>query len=100
MWPIIILIVIAAVWLVVTITRKLSKSKWFDKVVNDLTETPITDEPKTSEVLKKIGAAEHALKQKSKEQEVEAKKLVEDNKKIGDYLADRGVVKPDKGKES
>jgi len=91
-------VIIAVVVTGVLCFLKLRKSKFIDKLTKDLwNET----EPTSSEVIKDIGAAEQTLKATAKVNDVEAKKLQKESTRIGDYLAEKGVVKPkDKGKEA
>jgi len=101
MYPIIALLVVVAVLAVSMIVITLKKSTKFDHFVKDLTE-PVDITPKTPDgVIKDISAAEKALQKEAKAKEVEAEKLRKESAKIGDYLAEKGVVKPaDVGKEA
>lgn len=93
-------ILLGLVTLLVTllVIKKLKNSKKFDKFVKSLMEEQELEEPKTGEVINKISAAEQALSNKAKQQTKEAKRLNKDTEAIGDYLSDKGVTKPSKGK--
>ena len=99
--PIIILLVLFAILFSIWIGVRSKKSLKFDQVVKDITE-PVKITVKTSmDVIKDINAAEKALQKDAKVKQVEAEKLQKESVKIGDYLAEKGVVKPtDKGKET
>lgn len=77
---------------------KLRNSKLVNKIDAEIHNDPDTGEPKTGEVIKKISAAEKALEKKAANDEKEAERLQKDASNVGDFLASRGVVKPDKGK--
>lgn len=96
--PIYVLLAIVSVLLVVVIYKRLKNSSKFDKIVKDITEEQELEEPKTGEVIKKINTAEQALLHKAEDQEKEAKRLNKDSEAIGNYLSDKGVIKPNKGK--
>lgn len=78
---------------------RLRKGRFVDKLTKDIWNE---SEPTSGEVIKDISAAEKALQATAKANEAEAKKLHEETTRIGDYLADKSVVKPkeDKGKET
>lgn len=99
--PIIVLLALAAVFAAIIFALKMKKSSKFDHFVKDITE-PIDVTPKTSDgVIKDISAAEKALQKDAKAKQAEAERLQEESAKIGDYLTEKGVVKPtDKGKEA
>jgi len=69
-------------------------------MVTNLTHDLFDEPSESSVVINDISAAEQTLKATAKAQDAEAEKLQKDSAKIGDYLADRGVVKPNKGKEA
>jgi hypothetical protein len=98
--PIIILLGLLAVLLAIWFAVKMKKSQKFDNIVKDITE-PVDVTPKTSgEVIKDISEAEKALQAEKKAKDAEAEKALKESARIGDYLADKGVVKPKpKGKE-
>lgn len=98
--PIFIILAIFAILLSIWIGMKLKKSARFDTVVKEITEEQDIAPKKTDGVIKDINAAEQTLKRQSKLQKEEAKKLEAESTKIGDFLADRSVVKPKKGKEA
>lgn len=98
--PIFIMLGIFAVLLSICIGIRLKGSPKFDKVVKNITEEIDITPKQTDGVIKDISVAEQALKAKAKLQKDEAQKLQKESTKIGDYLADRGVVKPKKGKEA
>jgi len=98
--PIYIILAIGAVLLSIWIGMKLKNSAKFDKVVKDITEEQDISPKKTDGVIKDISVAEQKLKTKAAQQKKEADQLQKESAKIGDYLADRGVVKPKKGKEA
>jgi len=99
MWPIIILLAAAVCIIVSMVVMLLKKSPKFDTFVHDLTE-PVEVTPKsTDRVIKDISEAEKALLAKRRMQEAEASKLQKESAKIGDYLAEKGVVKADNKKE-
>jgi hypothetical protein len=77
---------------------KLRKSKFVDKLTKDLWNE---SEPTTTETIKEISSAEKALIAKQKLADKDAEKQKKESVRIGDYLADKGVVKPiEKGKEA
>ena len=80
---------------------KMKKSLKFDHLIKDITE-PVDVTPKTADgVIKDISAAEKVLQKEAKAKQAEAEKLQKDSAKIGDYLAEKGIVKPTvKGKET
>ena len=97
--PIIILLAVCAILFVLWLATKFKNSPKFDKVVKDITEEQPLAEPKSGEVIKKISAAEQNLKKKAAANTKEAERLQKDADTVGDFLTDRGVVKPDnKGK--
>jgi hypothetical protein len=75
---------------------KLRRSKMVANLAKELFDEPI---PKPNEVIRDIGAAEKSLEATAKAKAKEAEKLQKDSAKIGEYLADHGVVKP-QGKEA
>jgi hypothetical protein len=85
--------------LVLWIIVKLKNSYKFDRIVKEITEEKNIDEPKTDEVIQKIGLAEQTLKEKASREKEEAKKYIKDSQTIGEYLVDRGVAKTDQEKE-
>ena len=95
---IVILIGLATFLLVLLVYKKLKNSPKFDKFVNSITEEQELKEPKTGEVINKISAAEQALSNKAKQQKKEVERLNKDTEAIGDYLTEKGVTKPSKGK--
>lgn len=97
--PVYILLAIGSVLFVIWIFTKLKNSSKFDKVVKDITEEQPLAEPKTNEVINKIGEAEHALKNRAEADKKESERLEKDAKIVGNFLTDRGVVKVDKPKE-
>ncbi len=98
--PVIILLIIGAILLALLIGTLLKNSRKFDTVVNEITEEQDIAPKKTDGVIKDISAAEKALQATAKAQKAEADKLQKESTRIGDYLTDRGVVKPKKGKEA
>lgn len=98
--PIIIMLAICAVLFALYLATKLKNSRRFETIVKDITEEHDLDPQTTEGVIKDISAAEKALQAKAKAQKVEADKLQKDSAKIGEYLADKSVVKPVKGKET
>jgi len=98
--PIYVILGICAVILSIWIGMKLKNSATFDSVVNDITEEHDIAPKKTDGVIRDISAAEQKLKATAAQQKKEADQLQKESAKIGDYLADRGVVKPKKGKEA
>ncbi len=84
--PVLILIAVFVILVGVYAFIKFKNSPKFDCAVKKMTEEQPMAEPKTGEVIKKIGAAETALGNKAKRQEKEIKKTQEDNKQIEDYL--------------
>ncbi len=93
-----ILILIAVIIIGVLGFLKLRKSKFVDKLTKDLWDE---SEPTTGEVIKDISTAEKALQVTAKSNDAEAMKLQKESAKIGEYLTEKGVVKPkDKGKEA
>lgn len=100
MWPIIIILAVCAILLSLFIGTKLKDSRKFGTIVEHITEEQDLTPQTTEGVIKDISAAEKALQAKAKAQKIEADKLQKDSVKIGDYLADKGVVKSAKGKET
>jgi hypothetical protein len=99
MLPALILLGILAITGAVWFALKMKKSLKFDNLIKDITE-PVDVTPKTTvDVMKDISVSEKALQETAKADEAEAKRLQKDSAKVGDYLADRNVVKPKKGKE-
>jgi hypothetical protein len=90
------LAILGAIWFGV----KMKKSLKYDQIIKDITE-PVDITPKTTvDVMKDISESEKALQATAKANDAEAKKLQDESAKVGDYLADKGVVKPKpKGKE-
>lgn len=98
--PVYILLAVVSILFVIWLFTKLKNSSKFDRVVKDITEEQSLAEPKTNEAITKIEKAEHALKNRAKADEKESERLKEDAGKVGDFLADRGVVKTDKREEA
>ena len=93
--PIIILLTVLSILFVFMVVISLKKSPKFDNFVKDITE-PVDVTPKTADVvIKDISAAEKALHKEAEAKKVEAEKLRKESAKIGDYLAEKGVVKPE-----
>jgi hypothetical protein len=91
-------IVIAVIVIGVLLFLKLRKGKFVDKLTKDLWNE---SEPTTTETIKDISSAERALIAKQKLADADAARQKKESARIGDYLADKGVVKPkDKGKEA
>ena len=92
-------IVIAIVVFGVLLFLKLRKGKFVDKLTKDLWNE---SEPTTGETIKDISVAEQTLKATAETNDKEAEKLQKESARIGDYLAEKGVVKPivEKGKEA
>ena len=96
MYPLLILVVVIVIGAFTFL--KLRKGKFVDKLTKDIWDEP---DPTIDESIKDISAAEKALQAIAKSNDVEAMKLQKKSAKIGDYLAEKGVVKPkDKGKEA
>ncbi len=86
------LAILGAIWFAV----KMKKSQKFDNIVKDITE-PVDVTPKTTaDVMKDISESEKALQIEAKAKDAEAEKLQKESVRIGDYLTDKGVVKPKK----
>lgn len=98
--PIIILLAILALLVSLLVYKKLNSSPKFDAFVKGVTEEQDIREPKAGEVIKKIGAAEEALKHKAEADKKQAERLQKDADAVGKFLTDRGVVKTEKGKEA
>ena len=93
--PIYIMLTVLAMLVVFFFIISLKKSPKFDHFVRDLTE-PVDITPKTPDkIIKDISAAEKALHKEAEAKKVEAEKLRKESAKIGDYLAEKGVVKPE-----
>lgn len=97
--PIIIILVILCLLFALWIFTKSKNSAKFNEVVKDITEEQPLSKPKTGEIINKISVAEQALKNKVAEEVKEAERLYKEASSVGEFLASRGVVKPDKGKE-
>jgi len=95
---IVILIGIVTLLITLLVVKKLKNSQKFDKFVKSLTEEQELEEPKTGEVINKISAAEQSLLNKAKKQKKDTERLKKDTEAIGNYLTDKGVTKPNKGK--
>jgi len=96
MHPIVILILIIVFGVLAFL--KLRKSKFVDKLTKDLWNE---SEPTTDETIKDISSAEDSLVSKQKLEEKKKSEAEKESAKIGDYLAEKNVVKPkDKGKEA
>jgi hypothetical protein len=93
-----ILILIAIIVIGVLGFLKLRKGKFVDKLTKDIWNE---SEPTTNETIKDISSAEKALLAKQKLADKDAEKQKKESQRIGDYLAEKGVVKPiEKGKEA
>jgi hypothetical protein len=94
-----ILILIAILILGVLGFLKLRKSNFVNNLTKDLWNEA---EPTTTETIKDISSAEKALIAKQKLADKDAEKQKKESQRIGDYLAEKGVVKPivEKGKEA
>lgn len=98
--PVIILLAIMTVLFAIWFGVKMKNSAKFNTVVKEITEEQDVSVKQTDGVIKDISAAEKILQAKAKEQKIEADKLQKESVRIGDYLTDRGVVKPMKRKEA
>ena len=92
------LILIAVITIGVLAFLKLRKGKFVDKLTKDIWNE---SESTTNETIKDINSAEKALLAKQKLADKDAEKQKKESIRIGDYLAEKGVVKPnEKGKEA
>jgi hypothetical protein len=93
-----IVVIIAAIILGVLGFLKLRKSNFVDHLTKDLWNE---SEPTTTETIKDISSAEKVLIAKRKQADADALKQKKESARIGDYLAEKGVVKPkEKEKEA
>ena len=77
---------------------KLRKGKFVDKLTKDIWDEP---DPTIDETIKDISSAEKALIAKRKLADKNAVESKQESMRIGDYLAEKGVVKPiEKRKEA
>ena len=91
--PVQLILIIAAIIAIVFGIRWIKNSKWFDQFATDLTTEKDFSEPKTTEVIDKIGKAEEGLGERAEEQDEQAKKLQEESGSIKEFLDNRGVSK-------
>jgi len=76
---------------------KIRKSKWVETLTNDILTEPDDHDPETNKVIDDISVAEQGLKDSAEADTKEAERLQEKASNVGEFLASRGVVKPDKG---
>lgn len=97
MYPLLILVVVVIV-IGAFAFLKLRKGKFVDKLAKDIWNE---SEPTTNETIKDISSAEKALIAKRKLADKNAVESKQESMRIGDYLAEKGVVKPiEKRKEA